>query len=118
MRSLAKDQEMLQLLNKECLYCPELQKLMMVYAVFLSCVEKALDEEEHGHKKVQLHRCLIPSDLDNYRTSGSCAVLQLSETCNDVAMGKTVKREHVRLANSILRYIINPREAIQKEAHS
>jgi len=118
MRSLAKDQEVLQLLDVECLDCPEPRKLMMAYSVFLSWVGQALYGEEHGNLKVQLHPCLIPSDLDNYRASGSCAILQLSQACNDIVMGKAAMRKHMRLANSILCYIVNPREVIQKGAQS
>ena len=117
MRSLAKDQEMLQILNKEYLSYPESQRLM-VYAVFLSFVEKTLDGEEQGYANNQLNHCLIKSDLDAYRSSGSCAILQLSEVCRDVSIGRRMNREHLRLANSTLRYIINPREVIQKGAQS
>ncbi len=115
MRSLMKEQEMSQLICKDFLNDSESFRLL-VYAVFLSFVGEVLHDEESGKNKgSSLKHKLIESDLDLYRASSSRAISQLSEVCADIAIGRPIGREYLRLGNSILRYIINPREVIQKE---
>jgi hypothetical protein len=115
MRSIMKEQEVSQLICKDFLSDSESFRLL-IYAIFLSFVGEALHDEESGNSNgLKLKHKLIESDLDTYRASGSCAILQLSEVCDDIAIGRYVGREYLSLANSILRYIINPREVIQKE---
>lgn len=118
MRSIMKEKEVSQLICKDFLSDSESFRLL-IYAIFLSFVGETLHDEESGkNKSLELKHKLIESDLDSYRASGSCAILQLSEVCDDVAIGRYVGREYLGLANSILGYIINPKVAIPEEAPS
>lgn len=118
MGSIMKEKEVSQLIHKDFLSDSELFRLL-IYAIFLSFVGEALYDEESGENKgLELKHKLIESDLDSYRASGSCAILQLSEVCDNVAIGRYVSREYLNLANSILGYIINPRVAVQEEVQS
>lgn len=115
MRSIAKDREISQLFSKE--YLDYLESLrLMVYAIFLSFVGEALrDEETNRSHGLELKHKLISSDIDPYRASGSNAIFQLSKVCEDFSIGRAVNSEYLHLGKNILKYIINPREAILKE---
>jgi hypothetical protein len=78
---------------------------LSTYAIFLILVGKVLQKEESGKNENPELDKVVKDELGPYRTSGSRTILKLAETCDRIAAGNVVDREHRSEAINVLRYI-------------
>lgn len=104
MRPPVTEKEVSLLIQKDSLDSTESYQLS-TYAIFLMLIGKVLREEESGKVVDPDSNKLVKAELYPYRTSGGRTILKLAETCDRIAAGKVVDREHRSEAINVLSYI-------------
>lgn len=104
MRPSVTEKEVCQLIRQDSLDHIESYQLS-TYAIFLMLIGKVLQKEESGNNENPESDKVIKAELGPYRASGARTILKLAETCDRIAAGNVVDREHRSEAINVLRYI-------------